>query len=353
MIKLTLGDDSEARKRVQLVAAFLRYIPAAAARFALHSKAGNDKHNPGEPVHHARGKSSDHEECVLRHLVDMQDIGAYIERNGPTAEAIKMLLDEVTAEFWRTGILLQELCEKYEGAPLAPAARLPERAELNPGAAEYGLRLHGGTELRDAAEAGESVKLPQLRAGSPRGSPWRVLDGDGNLISLHDYYIDAEDAFRRLLNFPGPINTPAEAAELAKAQGTVRLVATPLVPTFTYDKRGRHMESFGPPIDDIDYPEDALDYPEKGTAEHGFELFKDCPSERGNGPGRCEFSVDKGAYMCERDKGHDGPCGSNAAERAAEAGLERCGVMDKPSGNVCALDAGHAGAHASPFRVFG
>jgi hypothetical protein len=82
MIKLTLGNDSDARKRVQLLAAFLRYIPAAAVRFALHSLAGNDKHNPGEPVHHARGKSGDHEECILRHLVDLQDIRAYIERNG-------------------------------------------------------------------------------------------------------------------------------------------------------------------------------------------------------------------------------------------------------------------------------
>jgi hypothetical protein len=126
MIKLTLGTDSEARKRVQLVLACFRYMPAALARFALHSKAGNDKHNPGEPIHHARGKSMDHEECIARHLFDMQDIEAYIERNGADPHVVKLLLDEATAEFWRAGIFLQELCEKYEGAPLAPAARLPE-----------------------------------------------------------------------------------------------------------------------------------------------------------------------------------------------------------------------------------
>jgi hypothetical protein len=27
-------------------------------------------------------------------------------------------------------------------------------------------------------------------------------------------------------------------------------------------------------------------------------------------PSRCQFSVDKGAYMCELEKGHAGPCGS-------------------------------------------
>jgi hypothetical protein len=34
------------------------------------SRAGNEKHNPGEELHHARGKSNDHADCILRHLVD-------------------------------------------------------------------------------------------------------------------------------------------------------------------------------------------------------------------------------------------------------------------------------------------
>lgn len=124
-MKFTLPTDSARRKDVQLVAAFLNYLPAAAVRFALHSKAGNDKHNPGEAIHHARGKSSDHAECIMRHLMDMQDIEARMRRveDGTSAQ---LLLDEATALFWRAGIQLQELCERYEGAPLAPGARLPE-----------------------------------------------------------------------------------------------------------------------------------------------------------------------------------------------------------------------------------
>lgn len=123
-LKLTLTTDSEARKGIMLVSACQDYIPAALVKFAEHAKAGNDKHNKGQPIHHARWKSTDHEECLARHLMDMRDIRAYIRRNGATPEAVKALISEATAEFWRSGVLLQELCEQYEGAPLAPAARL-------------------------------------------------------------------------------------------------------------------------------------------------------------------------------------------------------------------------------------
>jgi hypothetical protein len=134
-VKYTLPTDSNERKDVQLLAAFLRYIPAAAVRFAKHSKAGNDKHNPGEPIHHARGKSSDHQECILRHLMDLQDLDAAIMRrelafdvhqNPEDAALLEAKFYEATAMFWRAGVYLQELCEIHEGAPLAPGARLPK-----------------------------------------------------------------------------------------------------------------------------------------------------------------------------------------------------------------------------------
>lgn len=34
------------------------------------SKAGNDQHNPGQPLHWARGKSMDQADCIGRHLLD-------------------------------------------------------------------------------------------------------------------------------------------------------------------------------------------------------------------------------------------------------------------------------------------
>ena len=115
---LTLPTDSAARKQIPLLSGVLRYFPAALAGVAQISQAGNDKHNPGEPLHHARGKSMDHGDCLLRHLVDLQDHLA-------AGESVAAL-SEADAIAWRALALSQELHERYGGAPLAPGARLPK-----------------------------------------------------------------------------------------------------------------------------------------------------------------------------------------------------------------------------------
>src|SRR5690348_15140244 len=66
----TLPTDSGARKDIPLARGLLDYFPAALARVAELSRIGNEKHNPGEDLHHARGKSGDHADCILRHLVE-------------------------------------------------------------------------------------------------------------------------------------------------------------------------------------------------------------------------------------------------------------------------------------------
>jgi hypothetical protein len=58
---------SAERKDVPLAVLF-DYWPDAMAALARHCKRGNDKHNPGEPLHWARSKSADHEHCIARHL---------------------------------------------------------------------------------------------------------------------------------------------------------------------------------------------------------------------------------------------------------------------------------------------
>jgi hypothetical protein len=122
----TLPTDSESRKGVPVLRGFFRYFPAAIAGAARWSKLGNDKHNPGEQLHHARGKSNDHGDCVLRHIMDIQDIeAAFARQPAHLNEAeVSRLLDEADAMFWRAGALSQEIHEKYGGAPLAPAAKV-------------------------------------------------------------------------------------------------------------------------------------------------------------------------------------------------------------------------------------
>lgn len=123
-MKLTLPTDSAVRKDIPLYSGCYTYFPAALAGVAIHSKLGNDKHNPGEPLHHARGKSMDHADCIARHSMDIADFMAH--RVVWTQEEQDAILAEANALCWRALALSQELHEKF-GAPLAPAARLPKQ----------------------------------------------------------------------------------------------------------------------------------------------------------------------------------------------------------------------------------
>lgn len=65
-----LTGDSADRKAVPITSGVLDYFPNALAEVARLSKAGNDKHNPGQPLHWSRGKSADHADTIVRHLID-------------------------------------------------------------------------------------------------------------------------------------------------------------------------------------------------------------------------------------------------------------------------------------------
>lgn len=124
-MRLTLPTDSGVRKEYPMLRGLLHYFPAVLAGVANHSKVSNDKHNPGEPMHHARGKSMDHGDCIVRHLTDLADMVAAVERGGYASdEMVKALLYECNAMGWRALALGQEMHERFGGAPLAPAARL-------------------------------------------------------------------------------------------------------------------------------------------------------------------------------------------------------------------------------------
>lgn len=62
--------NSIERKAAPLVTGVLDYFPLALLEVAKVSKAGNDQHNAGEPLHWARGKSYDHANCIGRHLLE-------------------------------------------------------------------------------------------------------------------------------------------------------------------------------------------------------------------------------------------------------------------------------------------
>jgi len=112
--KSALPADSQGRKNVPLARGLLDYFPAALAAVAELSRLGNEKHNPGEEMHHARGKSTDHADCVMRHLMDR----GTIDPEDGVRHSAKVA--------WRALAMLQEELERDAGAPLARGARLPK-----------------------------------------------------------------------------------------------------------------------------------------------------------------------------------------------------------------------------------
>ena len=112
----SLPDDADARNAMPMADGLLYYFPNALAEVAKVSKIGNDQHNPGQKMHWARGKSTDHENKIIRHLVDAG------KRDSKGVRHSAYLA-------WRALALLQEEIERDEGVPLPRNAR---PAEVDP-----------------------------------------------------------------------------------------------------------------------------------------------------------------------------------------------------------------------------
>lgn len=67
---MTLPKDAAQRKAAPVTTGVLDYFPLALMEVARVSKAGNDQHNPGQPLHWDRSKSTDHADCLVRHLLE-------------------------------------------------------------------------------------------------------------------------------------------------------------------------------------------------------------------------------------------------------------------------------------------
>lgn len=104
------ADKHAARKGRPVTRGVLDYFPDAILAVAEVSRLGNEQHNPGEPMHHARGKSVDHADCIVRHLMD---------RGSMDEEGVR----HTAKVAWRALALLQEELEAA-GAPMARGAKV-------------------------------------------------------------------------------------------------------------------------------------------------------------------------------------------------------------------------------------
>lgn len=107
-----IDTTSEERKKYPMARGLLDYFPDALAEVSKVSYLGNEKHNPGQEMHHARGKSTDHADCIIRHLAG---------RGGFDGE-----IRESAALAWRALALLQEELERDKELSLPRGARYPD-----------------------------------------------------------------------------------------------------------------------------------------------------------------------------------------------------------------------------------
>src|SRR5690606_3626448 len=81
-------------------------------------------------LRHDRTKSTDHADCILRHLMDLSDLLATFDRTGGHGEAGDQaqgaILAEVNALAWRALALAQEMHERFGMVGAAPAAYWPD-----------------------------------------------------------------------------------------------------------------------------------------------------------------------------------------------------------------------------------
>ena len=97
---MSLPTDAQERKDVPIVSGVLDYFPDAIAEVARVSKVGNDQHNPGQPLHWAKEKSTDEADALVRHLLQRGTLDSDGMRHSAKVawRALALLQRELDAE---------------------------------------------------------------------------------------------------------------------------------------------------------------------------------------------------------------------------------------------------------------
>lgn len=113
--KPLLPENETERKQIPIASGVLDYFSSALIEVAKVSHQGNQQHNPGQPLHWARGKSTDQSDTIIRHFLER----GKIDKDG---------MRHTAKLAWRALALLQIELEA-EGAPLSRGSVLPTEAK--------------------------------------------------------------------------------------------------------------------------------------------------------------------------------------------------------------------------------
>jgi hypothetical protein len=94
------NNTDKERKDRPLVTGVLDYFPDAIAEVAYCSLRSGEQHHPGEPMHWEKGKSTDHANCLGRHLIRRGTVDADGVRHSAKVawRALALLQVELEAE---------------------------------------------------------------------------------------------------------------------------------------------------------------------------------------------------------------------------------------------------------------
>lgn len=113
------GDTPAERAKFPMFDGLLAYFPDALAWVSRCSYEGGKQHNPGEPLHWAMDKSTDHENKILRHMM-----AGFTDDGDGVPHSVKVA--------WRALARAQEDLMRRYGAPVPPNARRTHPERGNP-----------------------------------------------------------------------------------------------------------------------------------------------------------------------------------------------------------------------------
>ena len=125
---MPLPTDAQARKAVPIFSGVIRYFPRALAAVAEVSRVGNEQHNPGQPLHWDKAKSTDEGDALMRHQMEAGTIDSDGQRHSAKVawRALAQLERELEAAENR-----ELLEQKYQTGAQNAAGQL--RASYNQG----------------------------------------------------------------------------------------------------------------------------------------------------------------------------------------------------------------------------
>lgn len=153
-----LPADAKERKGIPIATGVVDYFPDALVAVARLSQIGNDQHNPGQPLHWSRGKSTDHRDTLLRHFTDAGTLDTDGVRHSAKVA-------------WRALAILQLEIEAARLTDLAsPVGQSEYKVAVDlPSGAPTSEWFYGGEKAKKAF-----VGLPPDSLVEYQGAPWGV-----------------------------------------------------------------------------------------------------------------------------------------------------------------------------------